>query len=171
VTKWGLVAVVAAVVVALDFVTKAYILQNFSLYETVPVIEGFFHITYVSNPGGAFGILRDVDASLRLPFFVVVACIAVGALMFFVRQLPTQERFLQFALGLVLGGAVGNLIDRVRFGAVVDFLDFFWGDLHWPAFNVADSGISVGVVILMYYSIFTSDERLAGTQAKKSNSE
>lgn len=156
-SKWPLVTGVAAVVVLIDHLTKWWVRTSFQLYETVPVIEGFFHFTYVRNPGGAFGLLRDVDAAVRLPLFVVVATVAVGVLVYFVRQLPTEQRFLQVALGLVLGGAIGNLIDRVAFGEVIDFLDVFWGEYHWPAFNVADSAISSGVVVLMYYSLFVPD--------------
>lgn len=157
-SKWPLVAGVAAIVVLLDQLTKWWVRESFHLYETVPVIEGLFHLTYVRNPGGAFGLLRGMDDSIRIPFFVGIAALAIGVLVYFVRQLPTHQRFLQFALGLVLGGALGNLIDRVAFGEVIDFLDVFWGDYHWPAFNIADSGITTGVVVLMYYSLFVPDE-------------
>ena len=155
--RYAFVGIVGGLVLLVDQLSKAYIRANFQLYETVPVIEGFFHLTYVLNPGGAFGLLRDADASVRLPFFLIVSVVAVGALLVFVRQLPTEQRFLQFALGLVLGGAIGNLIDRAWFGEVTDFFDVFWGSYHWPAFNVADSGISVGIVVLLYYSLFVPE--------------
>lgn len=160
-TRYGFVALVGAIVLVLDQLTKIWVRATFQLYETVPVIEGFFHFTYVHNPGGAFGLLRDADESVRLPFFLGVSVLAVGALLLFVRDLPTELRFLQFALGMVLGGALGNLIDRAYYGYVTDFLDVFWGSYHWPAFNIADSGISVGIVILLYYSLFTPDPRQA----------
>lgn len=156
-SKYGFVGLVGAIVLILDQLTKVYIRANFQLYESVPVIDGWFHLTYVLNPGGAFGMLRDADESVRLPFFLILSVVAVGALLMFVRQLPTDLRLLQFGLGLVLGGALGNLIDRAWFGHVTDFLDVFWGTYHWPAFNVADSGISVGIVILLYYSVFTPE--------------
>lgn len=158
-SRYGFVALVGAIVLVLDQLTKIWVRATFQLYETVPVIDGFFHFTYVHNPGGAFGMLRDADESIRLPFFLIVSVLAVGALILFVRDLPTQLRFLQFALGLVLGGALGNLVDRVWFGYVTDFLDVFWGSYHWPAFNIADSGISVGIVILLYYTIVTPEPK------------
>lgn len=169
-TRYGFVALVGSIVLVLDQLTKIWVRATFQLYETVPVIEGFFHFTYVHNPGGAFGLLRDADESVRLPFFIGVSVLAVGALLLFVRDLPTELRFLQFALGMVLGGALGNLIDRAYFGYVTDFLDVFWGSYHWPAFNIADSGISVGIVILLYYSLFTPDPRRAAEPSAGSGS-
>lgn len=170
VNKYGLVGIVGAIVLVLDQLTKVYIRAAFHLYESLPVIDGLFHITYVHNPGGAFGMLRDADASVRLPFFLLVSLVAVGALLWFVRQLPTEQRFLQVALGLVLGGALGNFIDRAWFGHVTDFLDVFWGTYHWPAFNIADSGISVGIVILLYYSLFTPEaDKAPDTAAGQGN--
>lgn len=158
-SRYGFVTLIGSIVLVLDQLTKIWVRATFQLYESVPVIDGFFHFTYVHNPGGAFGMLRDADASIRLPFFLIVSVVAVGALVLFVRQLPTEQRFLQFALGLVLGGALGNLIDRAWFGYVTDFLDVFWGSYHWPAFNIADSGISVGIVILLYYSVFVPESK------------
>jgi signal peptidase II len=160
-SRYGFVALVGAIVLVLDQLTKIWVRATFQLYETVPVIDGLFHFTYVHNPGGAFGMLRDADESIRIPFFLIVSVIAVGALILFVRDLPTELRVLQFALGLVLGGALGNLIDRVWFGHVTDFLDVFWGSYHWPAFNIADSGISVGIVILLYYTLITPEPKKA----------
>lgn len=156
-TKAVLVGTTAATVFVLDQLTKWWVDANFELYESRPVIEGLFHLTYVRNPGGAFGLLRGLDESVRIPLFVTFACIAVGVLIYFVRQIPAQQRFLQFSLGLVLGGALGNLFDRVAYGEVIDFLDVFWRTYHWPAFNVADSGISCGVAVLLYYTLFVPD--------------
>lgn len=147
----------ATFIIVLDQLTKWMVRDSFVLYESRPVIEGLFHLTYVRNPGGAFSFLRDVDASIRLPFFIGVASVAVVALLWFVREIEAHQRWMLAALGLVLGGAVGNLIDRIAFGEVVDFLDVFWGDHHWPAFNVADSGISVGMTILVVLTLFSKE--------------
>jgi len=153
--KSVLVGAVAASVVALDQATKLYIRDTIPLYHSLPVIDSFFHITHVTNPGGAFNFLASVDESVRMPFFYVAALLALGALVYFLRQIPSRQTGLLIALAGVLGGAVGNLIDRIYFGAVTDFLDVFWRDHHWPAFNVADSFISVGVAILLIHSLRT----------------
>ena len=169
-SKYPLVLGLATVVIVLDQVTKWMVRDSFVLYESRPVIEGFFHLTYVRNPGGAFSFLRDVDASIRLPFFIGVASVAVVALLWFVREIEAHQRWMLAALGLVLGGAVGNLIDRIAFGEVVDFLDVFWRDHHWPAFNVADSGISVGMTILVVLTLFSKEPPSAGADGEAANS-
>jgi signal peptidase II len=141
-------AATALVVLVLDVVTKYVVLQGLPLGRPVPVIEGFFSLTLVMNPGLAFGMLAETPAGWRW----LVALLSIGALAVLavlgLRMLPTGGRLTPLALGLIFGGAVGNLIDRARFGAVVDFLDFHWRGYHWPAFNVADSAISVGVALL-----------------------
>jgi signal peptidase II len=157
VKKYGIVFSVAAVVLILDQLTKWYIRQWLPLYDSVVVIESFFHITHLRNPGAAFGLLADADAALRIPFFIVVAMIAVTALTFFVRRIEDHRLLLLISLGAILGGAFGNLTDRILMGAVTDFLDFHIRGFHWPAFNVADSGISVGMVILILHSLFAPE--------------
>ena len=151
--KAVLVASVAAAVVALDQATKYYIRNTVALYDSFPVVDSFFHITHVANPGGAFNFLSRTHESVRMPFFYLATALALGALVYFVRQIPARQTGLLVALAGILGGAVGNLIDRIRFGAVTDFLDVFWGNYHWPAFNVADSFISVGVIVLLIHSL------------------
>jgi signal peptidase II len=123
------------------------------LYESVRVIDSVFHITHVRNAGGAFGLLNRGSHVWRLPFFVVVSCIAVAALLAFVRRVEAGQRWLLVALGAILGGALGNLVDRMVSGEVTDFLDFHWHGYHWPAFNVADSCITAGMLILLVYSL------------------
>ncbi|HSE03643.1 MAG TPA: signal peptidase II [Methylomirabilota bacterium] len=141
-------AATALVVLVLDVVTKYLALQRLAPGRPIPVLEGFFALTLVMNPGLAFGMLAETPAGWRW----VVALLSIGALAVLavlgLRMLPTGGRLTPLALGLIFGGAVGNLIDRARFGAVVDFLDFHWRGYHWPAFNVADSAISVGVALL-----------------------
>ena len=140
-------ALTALVILVLDLVTKHLALERLPPGRPVPVIDGFFSLTLVMNPGLAFG-MRGHAAGWRW----LVALLSIGALAVLavvgLRMLPTGGRLTPLALGLIFGGAVGNLIDRARFGAVVDFLDFYWRGYHWPAFNVADASISVGVVVL-----------------------
>jgi signal peptidase II len=138
----------AAAVVALDQVTKAIALARLLPGVPVTVVDGWLSLTLVMNPGLAFGLLGSVPPAWRW----VVAALSVGALIVLarvaLRVLPGGGWPAVVAIGLVFGGAVGNLVDRLRFGAVVDFVDVHWRGYHWPAFNVADSAISVGVALL-----------------------
>lgn len=144
----GLIAALAALIFVTDHVTKYFALRHLRLGVPVPVVDGLFALTLVMNPGLAFGMLGGIPESLRW----MVGVLSLGALILLAvlaaRVLPTGGPWARVALGLIFGGAAGNLVDRVRFGAVVDFLDFYWRDYHWPAFNVADSAISVGVTLL-----------------------
>ena len=156
--KYPLVLSVAAVVVVIDQITKWYIRHTFGIYESVTVIDSVFHITHVRNSGGAFGLLNQGAHAWRLPFFLVVSFVAVGVLLAFVRRVQPGQRWLLLALGAILGGALGNLVDRMVSGEVTDFLDFHWHGYYWPAFNVADSCITVGMLILLVYSLLVRDE-------------
>jgi signal peptidase II len=121
------------------------------------VIDSFFQITHLQNPGAAFGLFADGHPSWRIPFFLLVGAVAVTALAFFVRRIDDHRWLLLAGLGTILGGAAGNLMDRVRLGVVTDFLDFHFRGYHWPAFNVADSGITVGMVILILYTLLAPE--------------
>jgi signal peptidase II len=145
-----LAAVVAAVVVLVDQVTKAVVAATMPLHQTIPLLP-VFALTYVRNTGAAFGVLGAAPTAVRLPLFLGVTVLAAGALVSFLRRTPADRRWLIGALGAILGGAVGNLICRVRFGEVIDFLDLHWGDLHWPMFNVADSAITIGVLLVLVH--------------------
>jgi signal peptidase II len=144
--SWGRWFILAAAVVAADQVTKAMVLARFAFAERLEVTS-FFNLVLVYNKGAAFSFLAQADGwqTPLLAAFALVASVIVGTLI--VRK--PQERLFCAALGLVLGGALGNLIDRLRFGQVVDFLDFHAFGWHWPAFNVADSAITVGAVLLI----------------------
>jgi signal peptidase II len=146
--RFRLAAAVAIGVLLVDQTTKAIVAHTMRLHQSIDVLP-IFALTYLRNTGAAFGVLAAAPASVRLPIFFVVTVVAVGALVSFVRRTPPDERWLVAALGGVLGGALGNLVCRVRFGEVIDFLDVHWGDLHWPPFNVADSAITVGVAIVL----------------------
>lgn len=134
-------------VLFLDQASKLYIDHHFALYESQTVIDHFFNITYVRNKGAAFGILAN--SAIRIPFFITISLVAVGAILWYLRHLGAAERLQAFSLRLILAGALGNLIDRIRLGEVIDFIDVHWYQHHWPAFNVADSAITVGVGLLL----------------------
>jgi len=156
--KYAFVGGVAALVVIADQFTKWLITSSFQLHESVPVIDSLFHLTYVRNRGGAFSILADQPDVLRIPFFLTVGVFAFSALLYFLRSVDSHQRWLLFALAGILGGALGNFLDRLTVGTVVDFLDFHWRGYYFPAFNVADSFISVGTVIVLLYSFLTPEQ-------------
>ena len=152
------------VIVVLDQWTKLLVLSHFDVPgDTVVLIQNFFSLTYVRNTGAAFGFMATANPAFRVPFFLLVPIVAMVFLSFLYRDLPAQARWRSLALGLVSGGAIGNLIDRVRLGYVVDFLDFHYHtEWFFPAFNVADSAICVGVAILLL-STFAKKEVNAPT--------
>lgn len=124
------------------------------LYHSVPVIPRFFNITHIQNPGGAFGFLANQSSSLRTIVFLLISTTAVGLIFWFYKNTPKTHPWLANAFAMIFGGAIGNLIDRIRFGKVVDFIDLYLGNFHWPAFNVADSAISIGIAIFIFHLLF-----------------
>ena len=158
-----LAALVALAVVLADQATKALVERTLVLHETIPLTP-FFALSYVRNTGAAFGVLAAAPVGVRLPLFLAVTVVATAAVLSYLRRTPADQRWRVAALGAILGGALGNLLDRVRYGEVVDFLDLHWGGLHWPAFNVADAAITVGVAIVLLASVERRGAR-AGTLA------
>lgn len=140
---------VAVSVVLLDQGTKELIVRSLRLGEAIPVIPGLFNIVFVFNPGAAFGFLATLGAGLRNPFFILISLAAVVLIFLYRSRYLRENRLASLALSLIMGGAIGNLLDRLRYGMVVDFLDFYLRDYHWPAFNVADSAISTGVALML----------------------
>jgi signal peptidase II len=140
---------VAAVIVALDQATKAIVRAKLPLHESVAVIPGFFDFTHVRNTGAAFGMLNSVDFEYKALVMVAVALVALAAVASYAATLPPDQRLARFGLALILGGAIGNLIDRATAGFVIDFVDVYWRGIHFWAFNVADSAITVGVVLML----------------------
>jgi len=140
---------IAVVVVIVDQLTKLWIMTTFALHGQQDIIPGFFNLVYVTNTGAAFGFLAGSNSMLRQVFFVAVAIMALIVIVISYGHLKRQGRIFVYALGLIAGGAVGNLIDRLRLGSVVDFLDFYVGSYHWPAFNAADSAITIGVGLFL----------------------
>jgi len=141
---------IALAVVAADQVSKLVVASTMRLGQSISVVPGLFDLSYVLNPGAAFGILASRSPAFRSPFFVVVSLLAIALIVYYYhRHLDEPTRLPAAALGLILGGAVGNLIDRLRVGMVIDFLDFHLSGYHWPAFNVADAAISIGVALML----------------------
>lgn len=139
----------AVVVVALDQVSKWLLTRFLQPLETVPVLSGFFNIVHVRNRGMAFGLLNRSDGvQWRMILLIGASLAATIVLVWWLTRLKPSERLMAFALSLVLGGAVGNLVDRVAYGEVIDFLDFYIGSYHWPAFNVADAAITIGTILI-----------------------
>ncbi|GDY27791.1 MULTISPECIES: signal peptidase II [unclassified Agarivorans] len=143
----------SVVVFALDQITKLAIAKTFDLYERVEVTP-FFNLVSVRNYGAAFSFLSDAGGWQRW-FFTAIAIFVSGLLLWWMKKTPANQKWQAIAYALVLGGAIGNVVDRVVFGYVIDFLDFYVGSYHWPSFNVADSAICVGAVLLVLDSIFS----------------
>lgn len=144
--RWALFSAISVVGLLLDQASKLYIHRSMELFQSIPVIDGFFNIFYIRNRGAAFSFLSQ--ASWRLPFFIAVSLIASAVILVAFGRLRNDQKLAQASLAMIFSGAVGNLIDRVRLGEVIDFLDVYWRSHHWPAFNVADSFICVGVALL-----------------------
>ncbi len=147
--RYLLLVGVSLVLIALDQITKMFVMHTMHLHESISVIPDFFNLTYIRNPGAAFGIFATTNSAFRLIFFVGTSIFALGLLGTIFYRLHADDVWGQLTVSSIFGGAIGNLIDRLRYGEVVDFLDFHISGYHWPAFNVADSAISVGVVSLL----------------------
>ncbi len=141
---WTAIAIITA-----DQVTKAALRASLPVHDSVDVIPGFFSLTHVRNSGAAFGFLNTVEFPFKSTVLALVATCALIGIGVYAARLSVHERVARFGLSLVLGGAVGNLIDRLVLGSVVDFVDLYWRDFHFWAFNVADASITIGVVVLM----------------------
>ncbi len=147
----------AAVLTVADQYSKVWIVRHFMLFESRTVSESFFNIVHVRNTGVAFGLLSNLNPAWVNPLLIVTTVLAVAAVLGYIHYLPGRGPA-PCGLGLILGGAIGNLIDRARLGYVVDFLDLHWRHHHWPAFNIADIGISVGLILLIVDMLFWSKE-------------
>jgi signal peptidase II len=156
--KWKMVLGWVLTILVLDQLTKMIVDRTMSLHQSIPIIDGFFSLTYVRNTGAAFGIFSGSHEAFRLPFLILVSVLALGFVVVMLKRLRDEETGLITALSFIIGGAIGNLVDRVLYGEVIDFLDFYWSNYHWPAFNVADSCITVGVLITLYYLIKAKGE-------------
>lgn len=160
-TKYIILALVSVVVLGIDQATKLYIDRTLDLHTSISVVPNFFNITYVRNKGAAFGFLADT--SYRLPFFFLISIIAVIVIIGVFRKLRSDQTMAAVSLAMIFAGALGNLSDRVRLGEVIDFLDAHWYQHHWPAFNVADSAICIGVFLLAI-DMFREERQKSGRQ-------
>lgn len=148
----ALIAICVAIL-EVDQWTKNMVHNNFHWGESRPIVKNFFALTYVRNTGAAFGFLNKAPVAFREPFFIIVPLLAMAVILVIFIRLKDEQQLMGASLSLVLAGAIGNLIDRLRFGFVIDFLDFHFKEVyHWPAFNVADMCIVVGVCILFILS-------------------
>jgi len=151
-------------VIVLDQATKLLALQELALHRPVPVIDGLLNWMLTYNPGAAFSFLSDASGWQRW-FFSALALLISAVLAVLLRRMPRHDWRQALPFALIIGGALGNLVDRLRFGHVVDFVDVYWGSSHFPAFNVADAAISVGAVLLIVFSIFTDGGGNSGPAA------
>ena len=146
---------VSAILVLADQVSKAIVVRTMSLYESVPVIENFFHFTYITNDGMAFGI----DFPFGYFIFSLVSALLTIFLFWYLWSVRNDSLVIRLGLAMIIAGAVGNLIDRLMLGEVIDFLDFMVGNFHWYVFNLADSYVTVGMVLILTDSIFLEKKR------------
>ena len=156
--RYNLLLGVGSLVVLIDQITKIWVDKTMRVYESTPIVSGLLDLHYIRNTGAAFGFLSGSHAGFRIPFFILVSSVAIGIILFLFHKLEESEVMMPLALSLVLGGAIGNLIDRIRLGAVIDFILFHYKAFQWPAFNVADIGITVGVTLLVL-KIFLFERR------------
>lgn len=165
----------ALLMFGLDQGTKAWIIDNIMLRRNIPVIPQLFRLTYVQNPGAAWGIMAD--SSIRMPFFIATFCIAMVVILLFVSRVPREHTHLIMGMGSIVGGAAGNFLDRIRFQAVTDWIEFYWGyepikgmlisifrTNRWPAFNIADVAVVLGLFVILY-DMFVLEPRRQREQA------
>lgn len=153
------------ITVILDQWSKVLVIQALQLYESVVIVPDLFNLVHVTNAGAAFSLLADINSPWRHYFFLGIGSLAVIGMSYASWKLAPISRYYPLALGMIAGGAIGNLIDRVRLGAVVDFLDFYVGRYHWPAFNVADSAICTGAVIFLVINLLETREQKSKERA------
>jgi signal peptidase II len=134
----------ALLIICLDQISKIFVIKGLGIYESVPVINGFFNLVHVRNRGMAFGFMNRPDMDFGFWILVSATILAVILLLFWFHRMENESNWTTLGLSFILGGALGNLIDRIRLHEVIDFLDFYVGAYHWPAFNVADAAITVG---------------------------
>ena len=152
--KYKTLLLIIVGMVFLDQATKLYIDSNMELHQSIQVIKNFFQITYIRNSGAAFGILSGFKSPWLTLFFVLISVVAIGIIMFYYYKTPENQRLTLVSFALIMSGAIGNFIDRAFYGEVIDFLYFHWYQHYWPAFNVADSCITIGVSLLLWNMFF-----------------
>jgi signal peptidase II len=156
-SRFKLFLTLGAGVLLLDQASKLAVSATLKMHEIRPVIHGLLNLTLVHNTGAAFGLLAGHTSILRTTFFLGVSVLAMGVILWMVFRLPQDQKLELFALSLIFGGALGNVIDRARLGEVIDFIDVYYRTYHWPAFNVADSAITIGVILLVFRLVFVKE--------------
>jgi signal peptidase II len=159
VNRTGIFLAAAAFIAALDQAAKALVATRMTIGQSIPLIPGCLSLTYIRNRGIAFGMFSDGSGSFKIVLLSLSTLVALGFLVWLLRETRPDDLFGGGVIGLVAGGAVGNLVDRLRMGEVTDFIDAYWRTHHWPFFNVADSAITVGVILLMAQQLFAGDRR------------
>jgi signal peptidase II len=162
--KYIWVGSIIGVVLALDQFTKYLVEKHMRMFEVIPIIRGFFNLTRVRNKGAAFSLFSTAPDGFRSAFFISVSLAAVAVIAIMIRK--ANDRLLVVSFALIAGGAVGNLVDRVRFGEVVDFIQWYVKSWYWPSFNVADSAITVGVALLVIDMLFGASTKSQITNPK-----
>ncbi len=165
-----LLASVTGVVIFFDQLTKLHIMQTMRLHESIPIVPNLFSLTYIRNPGAAFGLLAGSSNAFRMVFFGLTSIFALVLLCTILFRMPERDWVGRLSVAGILGGAIGNLIDRLRYGEVIDFLDVYVENYHWPAFNVADSAITVGVIFLIIHFAFEKKDPAAPESTSSSAS-
>ncbi|SBV91535.1 Lipoprotein signal peptidase [uncultured delta proteobacterium] len=151
--RYAIIAAVTALVTLIDQATKVLVLHSIPLYTEIPVIKDFFSLVHVRNRGAAFGFLNRHDISWQFWLFLAATLVAIVVVIMLAKSSRADDYPFFLSLGLILGGAAGNLIDRILYREVIDFLDFYWGTYHWPAFNVADIAICCGAALALIFSL------------------
>lgn len=159
--RYLLASVWTAVVVVLDQLTKAWASSAMEVWTGKAVIPGFFNLVHYLNRGAAWGFLGSDAIEWQRPLFIAITFVALGFISYMLKTTDSADKWMIHGLGLIAGGAVGNLIDRVRFGHVIDFLDFYVGSYHWPAFNVADCALTVGAGCILLSVYLNKDKKEA----------
>lgn len=142
--RYTLAAIWTVITVILDQITKIWVSNVMDVWTGKQVIPGFFNLVHVVNKGAAWGFLDNEDIDWQRPLFIIITFIALGFIAYMLKNTDETDTWMITGLALIAGGAIGNLIDRVRLGVVIDFLDFYFGNYHWPAFNVADCTLTIG---------------------------
>jgi|SRR3989338_3828500 len=138
--KYAVIISIGFFIVFSDQLTKFLIKQNLQLNQSIPVIKNILHLTYITNTGSAFGLFKGFNW-----FFILFSLVVIIVIFYFINQIKNNEKMMRISVSLVLGGTIGNLIDRIAYGAVIDFIDF----RIWPVFNIADSAVTIGIIILI----------------------
>ncbi len=167
--KYKTVVCVSLFIIILDQITKALIRSSVALHESISLLP-FLDITHLRNRGAAFGILNELPDTVRMPLFVLILVFAVVAIFAFLKRAESRDRIMVISLSLILGGAIGNSIDRFRLRYVTDFIDFHWfgnPKYHWPPFNVADAAITIGVILILLQALFSKKDSYTVANAQR----